>query len=106
MRSIRWLRAALVEQGEALDYYAAIDLDLAADFEHQVRSTFALFDRFGGAGMRIDDVGGTDVRRFLTHQFPYAVVMARFDDEIVVVAVHHQRRAPGYWKPRLANVRR
>jgi hypothetical protein len=27
------------------------------------------------------------------------------DDELVIVAVHHQHRKPGYWRPRLAKVR-
>ena len=27
------------------------------------------------------------------------------DDELVIVALHHQHRKPGYWRPRLAKVR-
>lgn len=47
-----------------------------------------------------------DVRRFLTDRFPYAVVLARLEDDLVVIALHHQHRKPGYWKRRLAKVRR
>jgi hypothetical protein len=42
----------------------------------------------------------------LIDRFEYAIVFALLEGEIVVVAVHHQHRRPGYWKPRLASVRR
>jgi hypothetical protein len=32
------------------------------------------------------------------------IVLVRREHEFVVVAVHHQRRKPGYWKPRLGKV--
>ena len=48
---------------------------------------------------------GFHVRRCLLDRFEHAVVFALIDDEIVILAVHHQRRKPGYWKPRLAKVR-
>ena len=39
-------------------------------------------------------------RRFLLRQFPFQIVY-RFGNEILVLAVAHARRRPGYWKPRL-----
>jgi hypothetical protein len=35
------------------------------------------------------------------HRFPYAVLYRPDPDEIVVVAVMHQRRRPGYWLGRM-----
>jgi hypothetical protein len=32
--------------------------------------------------------------------FPFAVVYRREGDELVIFAVAHHRRAPGYWKAR------
>lgn len=43
-------------------------------------------------------VDGT--RRFLLRRFPYSVVYDTPDDAVVVVAVAHERRRPGYWKTR------
>jgi hypothetical protein len=37
-------------------------------------------------------------------RFPYAVYIAYLPLELVVVAVAHQHRKPGYWRKRLARV--
>ena len=65
-----------------------------------------LYDRFPGAGVSVERVADVDVRRFLTDRFPYVVVLARLEDELIVIALHHQHREPGYWKPRLAKALR
>ena len=39
-------------------------------------------------------------RRALARRFPFSVIYAVDGDEIVVVAVAHLRRKPGYWKGR------
>ncbi len=41
-----------------------------------------------------------DVRRCLTKTFPYGVLFRIASDELVVIAVMHLRRDPGYWKER------
>ncbi|HLR26122.1 MAG TPA: type II toxin-antitoxin system RelE/ParE family toxin [Fodinibius sp.] len=43
------------------------------------------------------------IRRCLTQRFPYGVVYQYREDEqeILVVAIMHTRRKPGYWKRRL-----
>ena len=42
-----------------------------------------------------------DVRRFLTKVFPYAVLYAIESDYILIVAVMHCHREPGYWHHRI-----
>lgn len=43
-----------------------------------------------------------DTRRYRLRQFPYLIVYRILDDDRVqVVACHHGRRRPGYWKARL-----
>ncbi len=37
-------------------------------------------------------------------RFPYGVVYVPEDDRIVVVAIMHLRRRPGYWKKRLKDL--
>ncbi|MFQ5737984.1 MAG: type II toxin-antitoxin system RelE/ParE family toxin [Acidobacteriota bacterium] len=44
-----------------------------------------------------------DVRRCLTHVFPYGVLYTIEPDSILIVAVMHCSREPGYWKRRRAN---
>ena len=42
-----------------------------------------------------------DVRRCLTHVFPYLVLYTIEKDSILIVAVAHGSRKPGYWRERL-----
>jgi len=41
-----------------------------------------------------------DIRRCLTRAFPYAVLYSIELDHILVLAVMHSRRKPGYWRNR------
>lgn len=41
-----------------------------------------------------------DFRRYILRQFPFSVIYREFSTEIVVFAVAHGRRKPGYWKDR------
>lgn len=43
--------------------------------------------------------GGT--RRFLVHRFPFAIIYSLRSSAILVVAVMHLKRRPGYWISRL-----
>jgi plasmid stabilization system protein ParE len=40
-------------------------------------------------------------RRFLVHRFPFAVLYSQRSNRVIVVAVMHLRRRPGYWRSRL-----
>jgi plasmid stabilization system protein ParE len=42
-----------------------------------------------------------NVRKFLLARFPYAVYYVPRQDEILVLAVAHGARRPGYWRHRL-----
>jgi plasmid stabilization system protein ParE len=46
-------------------------------------------------------IASTDVRRSALRRYPYTVVYVVADGSLVVLAVAHQRRKPGYWLPRL-----
>jgi toxin ParE1/3/4 len=41
-----------------------------------------------------------DVRRCLTRVFPYGILYTVEDDLVLIVAVAHLTREPGYWKHR------
>lgn len=45
-----------------------------------------------------------DVRRFQLRRFSYSVFVAIMEDQLVVFAVSHHKRAPDYWARRLAKV--
>ena len=41
------------------------------------------------------------VRRYVLHVYPYSIAYLVRDDAILILAVAHQRRTPGYWMKRL-----
>jgi plasmid stabilization system protein ParE len=44
-----------------------------------------------------------EIRRRLLKRFPFGILYVATGDEIVVLAVMHLRRHPGYWKDRLGS---
>lgn len=40
-------------------------------------------------------------RRFLVHRFPFAVLYSQRSNNVLVVAVMHLKRRPGYWRSRV-----
>lgn len=54
-----------------------------------------------GSGAPVPEVAADLlVRRAGVHRFPYHVAYLVIEDEIRVLAIAHDRRRPGYWKPR------
>ena len=45
---------------------------------------------------------GIGTRKCLLMRFPYMVIYAPLKDELLVLAVGHQHRQPGYWRERLS----
>ncbi|MCG8554021.1 MAG: hypothetical protein MJD61_01850 [Proteobacteria bacterium] len=45
------------------------------------------------------------IRKYLLHSFPYKLIVACFEHELVVLALAHQKRKPDYWMPRLVKVK-
>ena len=42
-----------------------------------------------------------NTRRFLIRRFSYLVIFFEFADKIIIVAVAHGKRRPGYWHDRI-----
>ncbi len=87
---------ALVEFRAAVEYYEQQQNALGERFINAVEMAVA----------HIADAPGTcrviegDIRRCLTRVFPYAVLYSIELDHILVLAVMHSRRKPGYWRNR------
>lgn len=43
---------------------------------------------------------GKRTRRFLIRRFPYLVIFRELSEEIIIIAVAHGSRRPGYWHER------
>jgi plasmid stabilization system protein ParE len=88
---------ALEEYEAAASYYAERDPELQLRFIESIENSI---DRILEAPTRwrvIDE----DVRRCVTHVFPYGILYTIETDFILVIAVMHFSREPGYWKQRI-----
>lgn len=91
---------ALEEYREAARWYETRDPTLALRFvgevEDAIREVLNAPDRW----RIIED----DVRRCLTHVFPYSILYTIEPEFILIVAVAPCAREPGYWKQRLGTL--
>jgi len=88
---------ALEEYREAARYYAARDTQLAARFVEAVEDAIRRIVESPSSWRILED----GVRRCLTRVFPYGVLYSVEGDHILIVAVMHGSRDPGYWRHRL-----
>lgn len=88
---------ALAEYQEAARYYAALQPDLDLSFISSIERAIQLILEEPTRWRVFDD----DVRRCLTRIFPYGILYTTEPDFVLVVAVMHCSREPGYWKERL-----
>jgi plasmid stabilization system protein ParE len=93
MKPVRFLRPAELEMLDAAQYYELQAPGLGIDFLDKIDS--AIQD----IGMNPErwPVAHFNIRRRLIHRFPYAMLYLIDDKEIVIQAVMHLRRRPGYW---------
>lgn len=84
------------ELAEAAEYYEARRPGLGGVFVSEVIHTISLIREYPDAGTPL----GASRRRMILRRFPYSVVYRRDSDSVVIVAVAHQSRRPGYWRGR------
>jgi plasmid stabilization system protein ParE len=89
---------ALAEYEAAARYYAERDPAMGQRFIEAVEDAIERI-RDSPTRWRVLD---EDVRRCLTRVFPYAVLYTVEPRFVLIVAVMHCSREPGYWKRRVA----
>ncbi|MBI4984040.1 MAG: type II toxin-antitoxin system RelE/ParE family toxin [Rhodocyclales bacterium] len=87
---------ALAEFRAAAEYYEQQQTGLGERFANAVEMAVAHVVKAPESWRVIED----DIRRCLTKVFPYAVLYSIEPEHILVVAVMHCRREPGYWRNR------
>ena len=107
MRRYRFLREALEEYEDSVAYYERARAGLGQRFAGEVEHLIALILEFPEMGALVEgtppDLG---VRRQLVLRFDVEIDYLVSDDTIVVLAVFHCKRRPGYWRRRLRQFRR
>ena len=97
-RPIRTSEPASDEFSEAVRWYETRRSGLGGEFFDAIAATISLIETNPEIGTTISTDGRT--RRVLVSRFPYQVVYRLRPTEMVVVAIAHVRRRPGYWKNR------
>lgn len=87
---------ALTEYSEAVQYYAEQKTELAQAFINTVEEAIYRIRESPNRWTLIDE----DIRRCLTKKFPYGILYTIESDYILILAVMHCSRKPGYWKER------
>ncbi len=89
---------ALAEYEEAALHYASISPNLATRFIACMESAIGEIVKQPLAGALLEQ----DIRRRLPRVFPYAVLYTVESDDVLILAVMHCHRQPGYWRHRVS----
>ncbi len=87
---------ALTEYAEAVQYYAEQRVEIAQVFINAIEDAVYRIRESPERYVVIDE----DVRRCMTRKFPYGILYTIEQDDILILAVMHCSREPGYCKNR------
>ena len=92
-RTLEYLDRALVEAEAAAQWYRERSPTAAERFSAELdQAETAILER-----PEAWPTGEQGTRRYLLHHFPFAVIYRVEESRILIVAVAHSRRRPGYW---------
>ena len=95
--TVRFLEVAQRELDEAIAYYNSQVPGLGDAYLVESVATIERIRRFPEAWQPL----GEQVRRCRLRRFPYGLIYAVDEGNILIVAVAHTHRRPGYWRDRL-----
>lgn len=93
---LEYLEEAVVEAAAAAEWYAARSATAAAGFEAELAEAESAIHTLPNAWPPYDY--GT--RRYLLRRYPFGVIYRIEPERILIVAVAHGHRRPGYWRDR------
>jgi toxin ParE1/3/4 len=91
--SISFAPEATRELGEAVAYYEQLQQGLGKAFVKEIEAALALIKRWP----KSCPVEFLHTRRLLVNRFPYKLLYRFENQQITILAVAHQHRAPLYW---------
>jgi len=94
--SISFHPEAAEEFEAAVDWYEERESGLGLDFAVEIHATIHRASAMPDAWTRLSD----NVCRVLVKRFPYGVLYEQRGTSLLVLAVMHLRRKPGYWTTR------
>jgi len=97
MIGYRFLSAADDEMIEAAVFYDAASNGLGNDFLEDVQQAIDRLCVYPMSGEAV----APGLRKILLHRFPFNVMYSIETDVILVIAIAHHGRQPGYWQTRV-----
>ncbi|HEU0078880.1 MAG TPA: type II toxin-antitoxin system RelE/ParE family toxin [Longimicrobiaceae bacterium] len=97
MKPVGFTEEAEADAREASAFYAGRSPGLEGEFTAELDRVLALLAENPEIGVPVS--GG--LRRLLLRRFPYYLLYRVEEDVILVLAVGHHSRRPGYWRDRL-----
>ena len=94
--TVRLLDVAQQELDEAIAYYNGESPGLGDAFLLDTVAAIDRIRRFPEAWHPL----GNEIRRCRLRRFPYGLIYSKDEDGILVLAVAHTHREPGYWRDR------
>ena len=92
--NIVWQVQAEIEFDAAIDYYySQANIAVATDFRNEVERVINLLCKHTKIGIRVRH----GARRLILTGYPFDLIYRETQDSIIIVALAHQRRRPGYW---------
>lgn len=88
---------ARIEFIDAIAYYESCRDGLGLRFSREVHATIDRITQRPAAWPKIS----ANTRRCLTRRFPYGVIYEVRENDILIIAITHLNREPGYWLNRL-----
>ena len=96
-RRLRIHSQAQQEIEEAFDWYFKRSPEAAGAFLDEIDASLAQI----ASRPQLYPAYTRNTRRRILASFPYSVIFQEKDDVILVVAVAHAKRRPGYWRGRI-----
>ena len=88
---------AQIEYRQAALYYEKRQVGLGARFSEDIEATIRRLASNPGQWRILEE----DIRRCLADVFPYGVLYTIENDYVLIIAIMHLSREPGYWKDRV-----
>ena len=101
VRRVKILEEAAEEAVEAVAWYEQEHPGLGIEFDHAVNAALDLLEDEVIPLTNLPGIAGAiGVKRLVLRRFPFDIVVRESADEIIVIAIAHHSRRPGYWRNR------
>ena len=96
---LEFLHEARSELLEAVRYYNRERPGLGFEFSNELRNSLNRIKKYPDAWPLISE----NVRKCIVNRFPFSVLYLTEGFSILIVAVMHHKRKPGYWETRTSS---